>query len=105
MNPPAAIDAVFNRTARREALAAVPVLGFDTALPPLRFQVDPAFLRDTSFRFLASTASSNLPAWGRLETNRATKKGVSYALVIAAGHCALACLHQGGLQAAARLPV
>src|SRR5215469_11544606 len=70
MNPPAAIDAVSNRIARREALAAVPDFGFDTALPPLRFQVEPTFLRNAGIRFLASTASSNVPAWGRLETNR-----------------------------------
>src|SRR6516162_4187317 len=53
MNPPAAIDTVFNRIARREALPAGPVVDFDTALPPLEFQVEARFLRKTSFRFLA----------------------------------------------------
>jgi hypothetical protein len=43
MNPPAAIDALFNRIARREALPVVPVVDFDTALPPLEFQVEARF--------------------------------------------------------------
>jgi hypothetical protein len=38
MNPPAAIDTVLNRIARREAFPAGRVDDFDTALPPLRFQ-------------------------------------------------------------------
>jgi antitoxin component of RelBE/YafQ-DinJ toxin-antitoxin module len=61
MNPPAAIDTLFNRIARREALPADPVVKFDTALPPLEFQVEARFLRKTSFRFLAPAASSNFP--------------------------------------------
>ena len=62
MNPPAAIDTLFNRIARREALPADPVVDFDTALPPLEFQVEARFHRNTSFRFLAPAASSNFPS-------------------------------------------
>jgi hypothetical protein len=40
MNPPAAIDALFNRIARREALPARAVVNFDTTLPPFQFQVE-----------------------------------------------------------------
>src|SRR5437868_14940285 len=61
MTPPAAINTLFNTIARREALPAGPVVDFDTALPPLGFQVEPKFLRKTSFRFLAPAASSNFP--------------------------------------------
>jgi hypothetical protein len=39
MNPPAAIDTQFNRIARREALPAGSVVDFDTALPPLSFEL------------------------------------------------------------------
>ena len=59
MNPPAAIDTLFNRIARREALPVVPVVDFDTALPPLEFQVEARLLAKTSFSFLAPAASSN----------------------------------------------
>jgi hypothetical protein len=61
MNPPAAIDTLFNRIARREALPASPVVDFDMASPPLEFQVEARFLRKTIFRFLAPAASSNFP--------------------------------------------
>lgn len=40
INPPAAIDTLFNRIARREALPAGPVIDFDMALPSLQFQVE-----------------------------------------------------------------
>ena len=59
MNPPAAIDALFNRIARREALPAGPVVEFDTALSPLAFQVEARLLTKTSFSFLPPAASSN----------------------------------------------
>ena len=61
MNPPATIDTLFNRIARREALPASPIVDFDMALPPLEFQVEARFLRKTIFRFLAPAASSNFP--------------------------------------------
>jgi hypothetical protein len=38
MNPPA-IDALFNRIARREVLPPGPVVDFDTAIPPLGFKL------------------------------------------------------------------
>src|SRR5579863_8167910 len=61
MNPPAAIDTLFNRIARREVLLPGPVVDFDTALPPFEVQAEARFLRKTIFRFLAPTASSNFP--------------------------------------------
>jgi hypothetical protein len=40
MNPPAAIDTLFNRITRREAPPAAPVVDFDMASPPLELQVE-----------------------------------------------------------------
>jgi len=62
MNPPAAIDTLFNRIARRVALTAGPVVDFDTALPPLSFKLRRDSSRRTIFRFTAPAASSNFPS-------------------------------------------
>src|SRR5205085_11742214 len=57
MNPPAAIDTLFNRIARRDARKAVPVVDDpDMALSPLESQVEGRFL-DT-LHFLAPSARS-----------------------------------------------
>ena len=66
MNPPAAIDALFNRIARREALPAGPVVDFDTALPPLEFQVEAKIPQENQFPLSSSRRKLKLSftPWG-----------------------------------------
>jgi len=61
MNPPAAIDALFNRIARRDAVPAGPVV--DINISSSELQVERDFLRKTSFRFFQlPPQAQNFPA-------------------------------------------